>query len=334
MHLKLNHKKAAEFVLQDAYDDGSRADAAGDTMHLARELEFVSAQSTEVLTDPIKGRLFVDFTTIPDGAETFAYDTWDRLAMAEWITNYASAVGAADRFKSREHKVMYDFGSSYHFSVQDLQKSAFARTSVDRDRAMSARIAHEQFLDNLIAVGDEARDIEGLCNSTAFQEVEPTVGEWDFADAEPTDPDLYEAKSIALYNDLNALCDSVEQNSAENFTVDTLVLPLSAKPTLGRRYSRYEGRSRLQVWLDAHPGITVHFWKRLNTASALGGPKALAYKKSKQVLEFVLAYDFRELPPQIEGYTYQILTYARVGGLVVRYALACAQMDLDAAPPE
>ncbi len=321
------YKRAAEASLSIV--DVERADAAGDTMHLARELEFVSAQTTEVLTDPIKGRLFVPFTTVPDGAETFAYDMYDRLAMAEWITNYASAVGAADRFKKRFYKPMYDFGSSYHFSIQDLQKAAYARTSVDRDRAVSCRMAHEQFLDNLIAVGDSDRGIEGLCNSTAFQAVQSTVGEWDFSDAEPTDPDLYEAKSISLYNDMHKLCDAVEQNSAENFTADTFLAPLSMKPVLMRRFSRYDARSRLEVFTSSRPGVTVSFWKRLNTASDANGPKCLAYKKSSQVLEFVLAYDFRETPPQVEGYAYQVLTYARVGGLVVRYALACARMDMD-----
>ena len=310
-----------------------RADAAGDTMHLAREMEFVSAQTTEVLTDPIKGRLFVDFTTVPDGAETFSYDMWDRLAMAEWITNYASAVGAADRFKRRFYKSMdNDFGSSYHFTVQDLQKSAFARTSVDRERGMSARIAHEQFLDNLIAIGNDDRDIEGLTNSTAFQEVLSLVGEWDPDEAEPDDMAEYEARSAALVNDFMRLVDAIEQNSAENFHANTLVLPLSFKPLMKRRYSATDGRSREKVLLemqDADGPKVVNYWKRLNTASALGGPKALAYKKDRQVLEFVLAYDYRELPPQVNGYTYQILTHARVGGLVVRYPLACARMDLD-----
>lgn len=322
-------------VLHEVRADGSvalRQDAAGDTMHLARELEFTSAQTYEVLTDPIKGRLFVDFTTIPDGAETFSYDMWDRLAMAEWITNYASAVGAADRFKKRFYKPMYDFGSSYHYSVQDLQKAAFARTSVDRERGMSARIAHEQFMDNLIAVGDDDRDIEGLANSTAFQAVSSLVGEWDPTDAEPDTEEEYSARSAALVADFQRLIDAVEQNSSENFKADTLILPLSFKPVMKRRFSAQDSRSREKVLLenqDADGPKVVNYWKRLNTASALSGPKALAYKKTRAVLEFILAYDFRELPPQVEGYTYQILTYARVGGLVVRYALGCARMDLD-----
>lgn len=309
-----------------------RADAAGDTMHLARELEFVSAQTTEVLTDPIKGRLFVDFTTVPDGAQTFSYDMWDRLAMAEWITNYASAVGAADRFKKRFSKPMYDFGSSYHFSVQDLQTAAFARTSVDRERGMSARIAHEQFLDNLIAVGDEDRGIEGLTNHSAFQEVDPATGEWDPDEAEPDTMDEYEGRSAALVAELELLVAAIEDNSAENFKGDTLILPLSFKKVLKRRFGSNDARSRERVFLenqDADGVKVIQYWKRLNTASAEDGPRALCYKKSRQVLEFILAYDFRELPPQVVGYTYQILTYARVGGFVVRYPLGTAFMDLD-----
>jgi len=332
-----NHERClAELgVLYEVRADGTvveRADAAGDTMHLARELEFTSAQTTEVLTDPIKGRLFVDFTTIPDGAETFSYDMWDRLAMAEWITNYASAVGAADRFKKRFYKPMYDFGSSYHWSVQDLQKAAFARTSVDRERGMSARIAHEQFLDNLIAVGDEDRAIEGLTNNSNFQEVHSLVGEWDPTDAEPDDDAEYSARSAALVNDLQRLVDGVEQNSAENFKADFIAVPLSFKPLLKRRFSATDSRSREKVFLenqDADGPKVINYWKRLNTASEADGPKAIAYKKNRAVLEFILAYDFRELPPQVEGYTYQILTYARVGGVVVRYALGTAFMDLD-----
>lgn len=309
-----------------------RADAAGDTMHLARELEFTSAQTYEVLTDPIKGRLFVDFTTIPDGAETFSYDMWDRLAMAEWITNYASAVGAADRFKKRFYKPMYDFGSSYHYSVQDLQRAAFARTPVDRERGMSARIAHEQFIDNLIAVGDEDRAIEGLTNSSAFQETVPLTGEWDPTDPEPATMDEYEGKSMALLADLQALIDAPEQNSAENFKTTDLVLPLSFKAVLKRRFGSNDARSREQVLREANEGVTISYWKRLNTASAAAGPKAIAYNKSKAVLEFILAYDFRELPPQVVSYTYQILTHGRLGGLCVRYALGTAYMDLDAEP--
>lgn len=310
-----------------------REDAAGDTMHLARELEFVSALSSEVLTDPIKGREFVPWNaSVPAGAETFAYDEYDRIALAEWITNYASRPGVADRFKRRVNKPMYDFGSSYIYSIQDLERAAYARTPLERDRALSARKAHEQFIDDLIAVGDSERGIEGLANSSAFQTV-ATVATEDPADDEPTDAAEYEGRSLALLANLDALVDAVEQNSKQNTKADALVLPLSMKSVLKRRYSSQDARSREKVWLenqDSDGVKKIDYWTRLETAGESGGPLGIAYKKAPWVLEFVLSYDYRELPPQAVGFAYQVLTYARVGGLVVRYALGCAKMTLDA----
>ena len=307
----------------------ARADAAGDTMHLARELEYVSAQTYQVLVDPIKGREFVDFTVVPDGAQTWAYDMWDRVAKTEWITNYAQFVGSADVSKSRTQMPFHDRGGSFHYSVSDLQNSAFARTSVSAERAMSNRIGHEQFIDDLIAVGDTERGIKGLGSNSDFQAVQSTVGEWDPEEPEPTDPDLYEAKSISLLNDFNKLVDSVEERTAEQFKANFVIYPLSFKKVLQRRFSRYDARSRESVMLAGQQGVTLKYWKRLNTASAANGPRALAYVKSRLVLEFVLAYDYRELPPQVQAYAYQVPTMSRVGGLHVRYPLACSRMDLD-----
>ncbi len=307
----------------------ARVDAAGDTMHLAREMEYVSAQTYEVLTDPIKGRQFVDFYTVPEGAATWSYDMWDRLAKVELITNYATFVGSAERSKTRTELPLFDYGSSYHYSVQDLQRAAFARTSLPSERALSCRVGHEQFLDDLIATGEATHGVKGLANTTAFQAVQSTIGEWDPEEAEPTDPDEYEAKSIALFNDFNKLLDSVETNTAEQFSANFTIWPLSFKKVFARRFSRYDARTREQVMLAGRQGVTLKYWKRLNTASDLGGPKALAYAKNPLVLQFAIAYDFREMPPQASAYAYQVATYARAGGLHVRYPLACSRMDLD-----
>jgi hypothetical protein len=305
----------------------ARADAAGDTMHLARELEYVSAQTYQVLTDPIKGREFVDFTTIPDGAETFSYDMWDRIGTVDFIGNYSDFVGSADVQKARTSMPLWDVGGSYHYSVTDLAKAAFAKTSLPAERARSNRIVHEQKLDDLIALGDSVRGIKGLDGD--FQAVQSTVGEWDPSDVEPTDPDLYEAKSIQLQNDFNKLLDSVEERTAQNFTANYTAWPLSFKKVFSRRFSRYDARSREAVMLADRQGVTLKYWKRLDTKSALSGPRALAWTRSRLVLEFILAYDYRELPPQAHAYAYQVPTMARLGGVCNRYPIATSRMDLD-----
>lgn len=305
-----------------------RADAAGDSLYVARELEAVSAQTYDVLYDPIKGRQLVPVAwDVPEGAESWSYDFYDGFGLAEWITNWGSFVGQADAFKTRTTAACYSFSSSYQYTVQDLAAAAFAQTgkSLDRERARRARMAHEFFLDNLIAVGDTTRGIIGLTNATAI----PTVTRagalaWTNANVSNTD----------LHADLTKLAQAPEQASAENFVADTLALPLSMKPLLSRPWAGVydsSGVSVLKVWLAGQENIKrVVFWKRLNTASAIGGARALAYKLDSMVLEFKGSYDYREQPPQAHAFAFIIGTLARVLGLVIRYPLAMAKMDLDA----
>src|SRR5687768_10741319 len=159
----------AALVLAGCVGEGSgsvRNDAAADTLYLARELEAVSARSYDVLHDPIKGRLLVPFNwEVPEGAETWSYDMYDGFAKAEWITNGASAVGQAEAFKTRTSKTVREFGSHYKYSIQDLAAAQMAGgRPLDRENAKMCRISHEQFIDDLIAVGDTTRGIPGLTN--------------------------------------------------------------------------------------------------------------------------------------------------------------------------
>jgi len=301
-----------------------RADAVGDTMLLARELEYVSAQTYDVLYDPIIGRQVVDFETVPEGADFFSYDMYDGYAMVEWITNWASTVGNADTFKNRTTKQMRSFGGHYMYSDQDLRAAAFAGNgrTLDRERARHVRVGHEQKIDDLIATGDSTRSIEGLLNNSNI----PTIvraGSHTWTGGSVTVADIHA--------DLTKLAQAPEQASAGNFVADTLLLPLSQKPLLSQPYSTLQGKSILAVWLEGQEDIkTVLWWKRANTASAIGGPRAFAFKRSKDVMKFLMAFDYREKPPQIEARAFVVHTEARVGGLCLVYPFGAAKMDLDA----
>lgn len=312
----------------------SRYDAAGDTLYLARELEAVSAQTYEILTDPLVGRQIVPFSwSVPEGAETFSYDYYDGFAQAEWISNYGVSVGNSDAFKTRVSHSMRDFGSNYHYSQQDLARAAFAATGrgLDRERARFARLSHEQFIDDLVAVGDATRNIPGITNLDDFSILTPTapvVGTWDTS-TEPVD----------LVKDVTKLWYTPEQASKGNFKANKLVMPLVVKPLLTQPYVTAAGvittRTVQQVLLENLEGLSsIQYWSRLDTASAVGGggPRALAFQSDPMVLEFLGSYDYREEPPQKIHRLFQIDTTARVGGLAIRYPLAMAMMDLDASP--
>jgi hypothetical protein len=319
-------------IREDMGIDTGRNDAAGDTMYLARELEWVSAQTYDVLTDPIVGRkvLPLDYS-FPEGAESYTYHMYEGTADVDWITNWSSPVGGATASKFPTTFQSFSLGGMYEFTDEDLARAAFAASkgagrALSTEKARFNRIGHEQKLDDLIAVGDSARGIKGITNHSSIPIVAPAVGTWDSA----TTP-------AEIFQDLAKLCQAPEQATAGNFVADTLVLPLSMKPLLtGKPYSDTIPDSVLSVWLKSQENIkTVLFWKRLNTASTgspSGGPRALAFKKDPMVVSFLLAYDYREKAPQVHVRATQIHTTMKIVGVVLRYALACAYMDLDESP--
>lgn len=305
----------------------SRFDAAGDTAILARELEQVSAQSYDVLRDPKKGRQFVPFNaSVAEGAETYSYDTYDGYGKAEFVTDYASSPPRSDVFKTRTSAKMHTIWTSYGFTVDEMAAAAFSSTPLDRMRALVARESIEQKIDDIIATGDAARGIPGFVNNANIPTVTSTrTNLW-----VPVSGTA--ATNAEIFKDLNDLCQAPEQASAENFVADTLILPLSMKPVMTRVFSDNDPRTIAQVWLgtqDANGVKQIQYWKKLNTASALGGPRALAYKKSNVVFEFLLAFDYREEAPQKVNLETQVIARAKVGGLSIHYAYAMAKMDLD-----
>jgi hypothetical protein len=308
-------------------DTSFRADATGNAAFLARELEWVSAQTYNVLYNPIIGATLVPFNTqVPPGAETFSYDQYDEIGLAEWVTNYGDQPPRVDTFRKRFTAKCRSFWDSYAYTIQDLRASATAAqrgappgSSLDVQRAQVARNVLERFHDDVIAFGDTTRGLKGLANNSDIPEVASESGGWDGTET-----------NDEIIADLIKLCHAPKQATHGLFTADTLVLPLSKEPRLSQPYSAFDVRSVLQVFLQGATFIkSVQFWDKLDDATDETGPLALAYAKSPIVVEYVCPVRFEDFPPEQENLEFQVILHARTGGLSIHYPLAMAQMELD-----
>jgi hypothetical protein len=317
-----------------------RDDAAAATMNLARELEQVSAQTFDVYKNPTLARQVMQFSNeLAPGAETFSYDMYDGVTQCEWITNWGTPVGNSDAFKTRMTGIAYSFGGHYEYTFQDLEASSFANgRSLETERARMNRLGHEQFFDDLAFSGNTDRGIYGISNlligagytvqtfgTVGAPFVKPVVGTWDTG-----------TSTTDLMKDLDGLLSVPEQNTAQRLVANRILLPLSVKPLMTQLFvsgaGLATGRTVESIWKENHPGVEILYWWRLNTASAIGGPRAIAYKVDPSVCRFVLAYDYKEMPPETSAFQYTINTIARVLGTVSVYPLGMAMMDLDASP--
>ncbi len=336
----INRADSHRVVLAGTNWFAGREDAAGATLHLARELEQVSAQSFDVLKNPILARKVMEFSNeLAPGAETFSYDMYDGVTQCEWITNWGKSVGQNDAFKTRMTGIAYSFAGGYKYTFQDLEASSFAGgRSLETERARMNHIGHEQFLDDLAFSGNADRGIYGISNllvgagytvqtfgTAGAPFVKPIVGTWDTSTT-PTE----------LMKDLDGLLQVPEQNTKQRLIANRILLPLSVKPLMTQLFvsgaGLATGRTVESIWMENHPGVEILYWWRLDTASAIGGPRAIAYKVDPSVCRFVLAYDYKEMPPETAAFEYQINTMARVLGTVSVYPLGLAMMDLDASP--
>lgn len=334
--LLINRADSHKVVIAGTNWFQGREDAATATLNLARELEQVSAQTYDVLKHPMLARQIMQFSNeLAPGAETFSYDMYDGIASCDWITNWGTPVGNNDASKVRMTGVAYSFAGHYEYTFQDLEAASFAGgRSIDAERAKFNRIGHEQFLEDLAFSGNADRGISGIRNlltnagytvqtygTAGAPFVKPVVGTWDTATA-----------AADLMKDLDALLAVVEQNTKQRMKANRIILPLSAKTLLNQVYSSTDARSVETVWKGNNPGVEIIYWWKLDTASAAGGMRAIAYKVDPSVCRFVLAYDYKEMPPETAAFVYRVNTIARVLGVVSVYPLGMAMMDLDIGP--
>lgn len=299
----------------------------GATAFLARELQYVTARTFDVLFKPTKARELIPFTSnVPAGAETYAYDQWEHFGVADFVSDRQTQFPKADVRKKRFSFPMRSIGTSYDYTDQDVQAARMAGgQGLDFHRGQAARMVVEQKLDDLLAFGDSLHGIRGIAGQTDFTAVSPVTGSWSSSTTQ-----------AQLFGDLNKLVLAGQLATGGLFMPDTLVLPLAVKPLLVNPWSTTANPTTIeQAWLatqdQSKSGIkAIEYWNKLDLANAGGtGGRALCYTKTDQVLEALLSYDYQEFIEPSSGLVIEIKAKARVGGLAVHYPLACSYMDIQ-----
>lgn len=295
---------------------------AGETAALARQLEYIYAQTYDVKYAELKARRFIPIDTSVDaGAEFYTYRQWDMFGMAKLIANYADDLPRVDSLAKEFPAPIKSLGASYGFSIQDMRRAAMAGSQLDARRARAARRAHEQAFDDLMAFGNADAGLSGFTNNTNVPIVPAVTGAW-ITNA---------ATSLQMIEDLNELVNSIVLATFETFIPDTLLLDNTSFQRINSTPMSSTGdadKTVLRFFLDNNPYITsVDQWNKLNAAGAAGVSRAIAYKRSEEVLAGVEPQAFEQFPPQARNLEFVVPTHSRVGGVRIQYPHAVAYMD-------
>ncbi len=300
--------------------DGTRLDA-NETGFLAKSLEYVQAQAYDVEYAPADARRFIPVdTSVPNGAETFAYDQWDTTGLAKIIANYADDLPGVAAFVTRIPAVCKSVGASYDYSLQDIRAIQFARSRLDEKRIQAASQAIEYTIDNIAAFGNAEHGLTGFLNSAAVPVVNLPNGNWTIS-----------TSADAMLADLTAFANAIVSNTKTRHKPNTILLDTESYGFMLRPVGADYGRTIMSAFLSNNPYITsIDQWVSLDNADANGtGPRWVCYEKSPLVVNLVISQEFEQLPPQAKNLAFHVPCHARTGGVTFRIPLACAYADRD-----
>ena len=305
-------------AVQDHYLD------ADGGVFFQRQLEHIKAQSYDVRYAELKARqLFPVSNEAGPGINTITYRTYDQIGAAKIIQAYADDLPRADVAGKETSIPVRSVGTSYGYSLDEIQASQLTGANLDQRRANAARRSVEQTINTVAFYGDSASGLPGFFsnpNIPSGNVVDPGAGT---AWASKT-PDQ-------ILFDINDLFADIFETTKMVESGNTLLLPptqwsyISATPR-----SANSDTTILQYIVQNSPFLSsVDDVIPVNECAAANNPlltndAMVAYDRSPDKLQLEIPVELEMLPVQQKNLEFIIPGRARVGGVNIYYPLSAA----------
>lgn len=324
-----------EQIVHDAAREKGRADAA-DLPYAARQLEHVFSQAIEarypdlVFADESDPVLPWD-TEVPAGARTWTQYVYDGAGEAVFVglagdgdIPYVTTLG------TQVTGQVENFAIGYGYSRRELRGAAMANDNLDARKGSIAKRAHAQTLHLTAAWGREDLNLRGFLNH-------PNIAVLDAADKTAGGTSWDNATPSEMIADVNALINSVPDNSQELYKVTDVLLPGPKLRRLSTTQLSSGGDGLTTTVLEfvqkAHPGVRFRECNDLRAVNSQGNLDAdamLAYIKGGEFgakLVVPGGMFFEQYPIQEDGLQLRVPCESEIGGVKLEHVLGVARMD-------
>jgi hypothetical protein len=305
---------------------GFREDA-GEAYYFARALDYIKAQTYDILFPDLNGlKLVPANTNYPSSVATITYRSWTMLGMAKIVANYADDLPRADVAGIEKFIPVRTVADSYGYNVMELIQSAATNSQIDARKASAARRAFDEKISSLALVGDADYGMIGITNNPNISLTTPITGSWS---ATATTGDEILADLTAGYN-------AVPDQSNETHWVSTVALPTNAyRAATQKRVTSGDMNTTRTAWDQfviqtqngGRPIPTVLQIRELKTAGTGGTTLAIFGEFTLQSCEMPIPMPFDQLPPQPRNLEMVIPCMGRAGSTIVYYPLAFTYMN-------
>lgn len=303
-----------------------RLDAA-ESIFFKRELEFIDQIDYETLEAENLSRLYIPTQpNVPDWAIEYTFRMFKKFGKARIIGNAADDLPRSDVDGAESTKNIKLIGSAYGWDFREIRASAKTGRRLDSMKAMAARFAIEQMIDDILANGLASHNLDGLLNLSSVSTVTPTTKtaggtSWDNATADEMAADLF-LGATTIVNGLN-------QSGSPMFKNLTVLLPVDKHAKIAQtRMGDGSNTTVLKFVLENSPWIkAIEPWHHCSGAGAGGTDRAVFYPRNPMVVAGIVPMEAQSMPPLQNNLEFVVNMVASCGGVVVRYPVAMRYMD-------
>lgn len=275
-------------------------------------------------------------SSAPEWTKVITFFSVDTVGQARWQAGAARDIPLADIERSKFDHSVSMAAIGYGYNMEEVNTARLVGQNLTVDKAAAARRAYAEFMYGLAFSGDASKNLDGLLDYTGVTATD--------AAADGTGSSRYWAlKTFALIvRDFNSLLINIYTGSNTVEMADTVLLPvgvymyLSSTPISTdnpmtileylRRNNVYTAETGQALMIRAHRG--------LDTAAATSKGRAIAYRRSPQVLKLHLPMPHRFLPVWQDGpMSWLVPGIFRTGGVEIRLPKAVRYLDLIADTP-
>lgn len=285
------------------------------------QLKQIKTKTYDVIHADLKATSLIPVGTDYDpGAEVIAYRSFDSVGMAKFVADYAKDFPRVDVIGVEKSVKPKDMGSSYGYSIREIQRAAKANTPLEAKRARACKRAINELQNSVAFKGDSATGLKGLFNITGANIAA--------AGASKTFANMTAAEIIAAITSL-VQCSGLATNGKE--TPDTVLMPLALyNKCQATEVSANYPKSVMTYLKETFAEITKWDWvPELTGGSAItsGRSMCVAYRRDIDKVELVIPETYTEQAPQQEALNFTIYATQRTAGVVAYYPMSITYME-------
>lgn len=270
-------------------------------------------------------------TSAPEWIQSVTYFSMDGVGKAEWFNGNAHDVPKVELTREKFETSVSMAAIGYGYTLEELGTAQLLGMNLSADKASLARRIAEEKIDAVAFVGDAAKGLQGLVNSsTPTATTAPADGSGSATTFASKTPDQ-------VLRDINGQLTGMFTGTFGAEIADTILLPYSVLLDLSTRRIDAVNQTTILEWIERNniytrttgQALTIRgVFGYLDTAGAGGTKRMVAYRRSPEVLKMHLPMPFRFMQPWQTGpIKFDVPGIFRVGGVDIRRPKAVRYLD-------